>query len=155
MLKRKHHYQKQEDSKMWNFTAKSKYIVKVGSHTHINIIWKPVPLRVGEYSSLHLGQPLLGSLLRSPGFVCALQQSVSPVLCQLWWRYVGVNGDLLQEGLGEYRCRLFEVNCKLTNQQTKTILYIHKLLSTNFMGTTKWKSTIDTHKEEKGIQTQH
>ena len=54
MLKRKHHYQKQEDSKMWNFTAKSIYIVRVGSHTHINIIWKPVPLRVGGYSSLQM-----------------------------------------------------------------------------------------------------
>ena len=47
----------------------------------------------------------MGSLLLSPGswcthsFVCALQESVSPVLCKLWWLYGGVNGDLLQEGL--------------------------------------------------------
>ena len=33
------------------------------------------------------------------GFVCALQESVSPVLCQFWWLYGGVNGDHLQEGL--------------------------------------------------------
>ena len=33
------------------------------------------------------------------GFVCALQESVSPVLCKLWWLYGGVNGNLLQEGL--------------------------------------------------------
>ena len=33
------------------------------------------------------------------GFVCALQESVSPVLCKFWWFYGGVNGDLLQEGL--------------------------------------------------------
>ena len=33
------------------------------------------------------------------GFVCALQESVSPVLCKSWWVYGGVNGDLLQEGL--------------------------------------------------------
>ena len=32
-------------------------------------------------------------------FCCALQESVSPVLCQFWWIYGGVNGDLLQEGL--------------------------------------------------------
>ena len=45
------------------------------------------------------------SLLLSPGswcaqgFVCALQESVSPVLCKFWQLYGGVNGDLLQEGL--------------------------------------------------------
>ena len=52
-----------------------------------------------------LGQSLLGSLLLSPGSwctygsVCALQESVSPVLCKFWWLCGGVNGDLLQEGL--------------------------------------------------------
>ena len=30
---------------------------------------------------------------------CALQESVSPVLCKFWRLYGGVNGDLLQEGL--------------------------------------------------------
>ena len=33
------------------------------------------------------------------GSVCALQKSVSPVLCKVWWLYGAVNGDLLQEGL--------------------------------------------------------
>ena len=33
------------------------------------------------------------------GFVCALQVSVSPVLCKFWGLYGGVNGNLLQEGL--------------------------------------------------------
>ena len=47
----------------------------------------------------------MGSLLLSPGSwcakvsVCALQESVSPVLFKFWWFYGGVNGDLLQEGL--------------------------------------------------------
>ena len=51
------------------------------------------------------GSGSYGSLLLSPGswcaqgFVCALQESVSPVLCKFWWLYGGVNGDLLQEGL--------------------------------------------------------
>ena len=46
-----------------------------------------------------------GSLLLSlgswctQGSVCALQESVSPVLCKFWWLYGGVNVDLLQEGL--------------------------------------------------------
>ena len=33
------------------------------------------------------------------GSVCALQESVSPVLCKFWQLCGGVNGDLLQEGL--------------------------------------------------------
>ena len=47
----------------------------------------------------------MGSLLLSPGswctqdFVCALQESVSPVLCKFRWLYGGVNGNLHQEGL--------------------------------------------------------
>ena len=47
----------------------------------------------------------MGSLLLSPGsqctqaFLCAPQESVSPVLCKFWWLYGVVNGGLLQEGL--------------------------------------------------------
>ena len=58
-----------------------------------------------RHSWASLGQSLVESLLFSPGswctqgFVCALQESVSPVLCKFWWLYYGVNGDLLQEGL--------------------------------------------------------
>ena len=33
------------------------------------------------------------------GFVCSLQESVSPVLCQFWRLSGGVIGDLLQEGM--------------------------------------------------------
>ena len=50
-------------------------------------------------------QSLVGSLLLflgswcTQGFVCALQESVFPVLCNFWQLYVEVNGDLLQEGL--------------------------------------------------------
>ena len=57
------------------------------------------------HSQGRLGQSLVGSLLISPGswctqgFVCALQESVSPDLCKFWRLYGGVNGDLLQEGL--------------------------------------------------------
>ena len=42
------------------------------------------------------------SFLLGPGahsFVCALQESVSSVLCKFWRLYGGVNGDLHQEGL--------------------------------------------------------
>ena len=64
----------------------------------------PLPETPG-HSWASLGQSLVGSLLLYPGswytqdFVCALQESVSPVLCKLWWLSGGVNGDLLQECL--------------------------------------------------------
>ena len=57
------------------------------------------------HSRPSLGQSLVGSLLLSPGSwcvegsVCALQESVSPVLCKFWRLYGGVNGNLFQEGL--------------------------------------------------------
>ena len=49
------------------------------------------------HSRASLGQSLVGSLLLSPGswctqgFVCALQESVSPILCKFWWLYGEVN----------------------------------------------------------------
>ena len=63
------------------------------------------PLETPGQSWASLGQSIVGSLLFSPGswctqgFVCALQKSVSPVLCKFWQLSCGVNGDLLQEGL--------------------------------------------------------
>ena len=58
------------------------------------------PPETPGHSWASLGQSLMGSLLLSSGSwctqgsVCALQESVSPVLCKFW-----VNGDLLQKGL--------------------------------------------------------
>ena len=53
---------------------------------------QPTPLpETPGHSWASLGQSLNGSLLLSPeswwaqGFVCALQESVSPVLCKFWW----------------------------------------------------------------------
>ena len=63
----------------------------------------PTPLP--GHSQASLGQSLVRSLLPSlgswcrQGFVCALQESVSPVLCKFWRLYGRVNGDLLLEGL--------------------------------------------------------
>ena len=63
------------------------------------------PQETPGHSRATLGQSLAGSLLPSPGSwcaqgsVCALQYSVSPVLCKFWQLYGRVNGDLLQEGL--------------------------------------------------------
>ena len=64
----------------------------------------PLPETPGR-SWASLSQFFLGSLLLSPGswctqgFVCALQESVTPLLCKFWQLYGGVHGDLLQEGL--------------------------------------------------------
>ena len=63
------------------------------------------PLETPGHSWACLGQFLVGSLLLSPGswctqgFVSAFQESVSPVLCKIWWFCGGVDGDLLQDGL--------------------------------------------------------
>ena len=60
------------------------------------------PPETSRHSWANLGQSLVGSLLFSPGswcaqgLVCALQDSVSPIMCKFWWLYGGVNGDLLQ-----------------------------------------------------------
>ena len=57
-----------------------------------------------EHSQASLDQSIVESLLLSSefwcaqGFVCALQESVSPVLCKFWWLF-GVNGDFFQEDL--------------------------------------------------------
>ena len=64
----------------------------------------PLPETPG-HSWASLSQSFVGSLLLSPGswctqgFVCALQESVSSILCKFWWLYRGVNGDLLQRDL--------------------------------------------------------
>ena len=61
-------------------------------------------LETPGHSQASLSQSFVGSLLLSPGSwcvqssVCALQESVSPVLCRFWRLYSGVNGDLLQGG---------------------------------------------------------
>ena len=67
---------------------------------------RPIPpLETPGHSRASLGQSLVGSQLLSPGsqcaqaFVSALQASISPVLCKLWWLYGGVNGTFLQESL--------------------------------------------------------
>ena len=67
---------------------------------------QPMPLlETPGHSWASLGQSLVRLVFLCPefwcaqSFVCALQESVSPVLCKFWWLYDGINGDLLQEGL--------------------------------------------------------
>ena len=64
----------------------------------------PLPETLG-HSQASLGQSLVQPQLLSPwfrcthGFLCTLQESVSPVLCKFWWLYGGVNCDFLQKSL--------------------------------------------------------
>ena len=82
-------------------------------------------------------QSLVGSLLLSPGFwctqgsVCALQESVSPVLCKFWQLYGEVNGDVLHEGLCHIQVYCTQSPClcsspllTLTSQDTQYVAQI-------------------------------
>ena len=67
---------------------------------------RPMPLlETPRHSRASLGQSLVRALLLSPGswctqgFVCVLQESVSPVQYKFFQFCGGVNGDFLQEGL--------------------------------------------------------
>ena len=67
--------------------------------------WPKLLTETLGHSQASLGNSLVGSLLLSleswctQVFVCAFQESVSPVLSKFWWLYGGVNGNHLQEGL--------------------------------------------------------
>ena len=45
------------------------------------------------------------------GLVCALQESVSPVLCKFWHFYGGVDGDLFQVGLCQTQVCYTQSSC--------------------------------------------
>ena len=63
----------------------------------------------------------MGSLPLAPGssctqgILCALQESVSPVLCKFWQLHGGVNGDLLQEGLCHTQVCCTQSPCPLSS----------------------------------------
>ena len=91
------------------------------------------PLQTSGSSWVSLVQSPVGSLLLSPrswyaqGFICALQESVSPVLCKLWWLCGGVNGNLLQEDL----CHT-QVYCTQSPCPCSSSLLIHQFSSVQF-----------------------
>ena len=74
-------------------------------YDNLLVFFLPLPLFFAYspgHSRASLGQSLVGSLLLSPGswceegFVCVLQESVSPVLCKFWRLYGGFIGDPFQ-----------------------------------------------------------
>ena len=87
-------------SRAWSISDKLSYLPTEPCHHHPTL-----PPETPGHSRARLGQSLVGSLLPSPGSwcaqgsVCALPESVSPVLCKFWQLCGGVNGDLLQEVL--------------------------------------------------------
>ena len=106
-----------------------------GSHAHTATLNAPnsaaghhqptPPPETPGYSQASLGQSLVGSLLVSSGswctqgFVCALQESVSPVLCKFWWLCGGVNGDFLQGGLCHTQVYCTQSSCPFSSPLLK------------------------------------
>ena len=100
-------------------------------------------------SQASLGQCLVGSLLHSPGFwctqgfVCALQESVSPVLCKFWGLYGGFNGDLLPEGILPYPGVLHPEPLPL--QQLTTDPYLRRRHSVTILAQSLWGVWVLVH----------
>ena len=85
--------------------------------------WPTPLLKTPGHSQASLAQSLVGSLLLShgswsvQGFIWALKESVSPVLCKFWWLYGGVNGNLLQEGLCSTQVYCIQSPCPCSSPQ--------------------------------------
>ena len=76
--------------------------VTLSAPSHAASHRQPTPLlETPGHPQASLGKSLVRSLLLYPGVwctqgsVCALKESISPVLCKFWWLCGGVNGDLL------------------------------------------------------------
>ena len=67
--------------------------------TNPRLCWRPVDAHGQVWISLLWVTAPFSWVLVHTGFVCPLQEPVSPVLYKFWQLYGGVNGDLLQEGL--------------------------------------------------------
>ena len=86
------------------------------------------PLETPRHPQASLGKSLVGSQLLSPGswcaqdFVSALQESVSPVLCNFWRLYSGANGNLLQEGIYHIQVYCTQSPCPCSSPHSNTVL---------------------------------
>ena len=80
---------------------------------------------IGKSGSVSCGvtAPYPGSWC-TQGFISALQESVSPVLCKFWRLYSEVNDDLLQEGLCHTQVCCTQNPCPLW--QATADLYLHR-----------------------------
>ena len=80
------------------------------------------------HSWASLGQSLVGLLLLPPGSwcaqssVCALQESVPPVLFKFFWLYGGVKGNLLQDGLCHTQVYCTQSPCRCSRSRANRVL---------------------------------
>ena len=105
------------------------------------------PLYTPGHSRACLDQSLMGFFSGSwctHGFVCALQESVSPVLCKFWWLCGAVNGDLLQEGLCHTQVGLLHLEC-LPLWQSTADPYLHMRHSNTVLSQSLWGLWVLAH----------
>ena len=100
------------------------------------------PPETPGHSRASLGQSLVGSLLLSPGswceegFVCVLQESVSPVLCKFWRLYGGFIGDPFQFRPQPHPVLLHPEPLPL--RQATANLYLHRRHSNTALAQSLW-----------------
>ena len=100
------------------------------------------PPETPGHSRASLGQSLVGSLLLSPGswceegFVCVLQESVSPVLCKFWRLYGGFIGDPFQFRPQPHPVLLHPEPLPL--RQATANLYLHRRHSNTALALSLW-----------------
>ena len=102
----------------------------------------PMPLlETSGKSQASLGQSLVGSLLLSPGFwcaqgfVCALQEFVSPVQCKFWWLWGGVK---VTSSKRAYAIPRSAAPRALPLQQATADLYFHRRHSNTVLTQSLW-----------------
>ena len=90
------------------------------------------PLETPGHYWASLSQSLWGhcSFLLGPdalwvqGSVCALQESISPVLCKFWQLHGGINGNLLQEGLCRTQVCCTQSPCSMKILQARILQWV-------------------------------
>ena len=99
------------------------------------------PPETPGHSRASLGQSLVGSLLLAPGSwctqgsVCALQESVCPVLCKFWWLY----GELMATSSKRaYAIPRSTASRALPLQQSTADLYLCRRHSNTILAQSPW-----------------
>ena len=110
---------------------------------------QPTPPETPGHSRASLGQSLVGSLLLSPGTwctqgsVCALPESVSPVLCKFWQLYGGLMVKPPVRGLMPYPSLLHSELLPL--QQSTADLYLLRKNPNTVLSQSLWGLWVLVH----------
>ena len=109
----------------------------------------PMPLlETSGHSQASLGQSLVGSLLLSTGswcaqgFVCALQEFVSPVQCKFWWLCGGVKVTYSKRA---YAIPRSAAHRALPLQQAIADPYLHRRYSNTVLAQSLWHLWVLVH----------